>query len=414
MQPGAISIERNVISRRTAQAVPRLSIVMPCLNEAETLASCIRKAHHALFELALPYEILIADNGSLDGSQAIARKNGARVISVAEKGYGSALRGGISAAQAEWIIVGDADDSYDFGSIAPFVEKLEEGFDLVMGCRLPSGKGQIMKGAMPWKHRWIGNPVLTFLGRLFFKSPANDFHCGLRAFTKTGFARMNLSTTGMEFASEMVIKATFGKLRIAEVPVTLHKDGRSRPPHLRSWRDGWRHLRFMLQHCPLWLFMMPALVVLFAGSAFGLRLLAGPIRIGNVAFDTNTLLVCAMSVVVGVQLVFFALFARLFGAISGMLPASARFSRLMSFLKLERGLIVGLGLMLGGAGLLLSEVVVWKKTGYGALSYSQSLRQVIPAITLITTGVQFCFSSFLMSMLSLPKGIREKTGLTGL
>jgi glycosyltransferase involved in cell wall biosynthesis len=223
-----------------------LTILMPCLNEAETIAQCIAKAKVGLTRAGVPGEILIADNGSTDGSQAIAEKLGARVVTVKEKGYGNALRGGIAAAGGKWIIMGDADDSYDFSEADRFVKKFQEGYDVVMGCRLPSGGGTIMPGAMPWKNRWLGNPVLTSIGRLFFRCPARDFHCGLRGFTKVAYAAMELQTTGMEFASEMVIKATLKKFKITEVPITLHKDGRSRPPHLKPWRDGWRHLRFML------------------------------------------------------------------------------------------------------------------------------------------------------------------------
>ena len=374
---------------------------MPCLNEAETLATCIRKAHNALSELVLPYEIVIADNGSTDGSQEIARAAGARVVEITEKGYGCALRGGITAAQGDWIIVGDADDSYDFGSIAPFVEKLQEGFDLVMGCRLPSGNGKIMKGAMPWKHRWIGNPVLTFLGRLFFKSSARDFHCGLRAFSRSGFERMNLSTTGMEFASEMVIKAAFAKMRVAEVPITLHKDGRSRPPHLRSWRDGWRHLRFMLLHCPMWLFCVPGMTLLATGLIFGARLIAGPLVIGAIGFDTNTLLVCAMSVIMGVQSISFGIFARLFSAQRGLLPPSRRLNTFLGAVNLERGLLAGCALIISGLALLVLSLVQWKQTEFGEMSYPDSLRNVIPAITLIVVGGQLVFSSFFLSVLGL-------------
>ena len=391
--------EPQLISAR--KVFPKLSIVMPCLNETETLAGCIGKAHNALAELAIPGEVVIADNGSTDGSQEIARGAGARVIEVSERGYGCALRGGIAAARGQWIIIGDADDSYDFGSIAPFVQKLEAGYELVMGCRMPWANGRIMKGAMPWKHRWIGNPLLTFLGRLFFKSSANDFHCGLRAVSKEAFLRMNLSSTGMEFASEMVMKATFAKLRLAEIPITLHKDGRSRQPHLRSWRDGWRHLRFMLLHCPMWLFCVPATVLFIAGFAFGIRLLAGPLVIGNMGFDTNTLLVCAMAVIIGQQIATFGLFARKFASLEGILPHSERLEKILSRLTLEKGLIAGLLLILLGLGTLVVAFLFWRQADYGGISYPRSLRIVIPAVTLITTGVQLCFSSFLFQLLAI-------------
>jgi hypothetical protein len=384
------------------KALPKLSIVMPCLNEAETLATCIRKARNALDELAITGEVVIADNGSTDGSQEIARRSGARVVDVSERGYGYALRGGVSAALGEWIIIGDADDSYDFGSIAPFVQKLEAGYELVMGCRMPWAHGRIMKGAMPWKHRWIGNPLLTFLGRLFFKSSANDFHCGLRAVSKEAFLRMNLSSTGMEFASEMVMKATLTKMRVAEIPITLHKDGRSRQPHLRSWRDGWRHLRFMLLHCPMWLFFMPGLTLLAMGLGVGCRLLAGPLVIAGMGFDTNSLLVCSMAVIVGIQITTFAIFARVFASIHDLLPPSRRLEKAISHFNLEAGLAVGIVLALSGFGTLVFATLLWRHVGYGPMSYPQSLRLVIPAVTLLTVGVQILFSSFFLWLLTLP------------
>jgi glycosyltransferase involved in cell wall biosynthesis len=396
---GTAFAEPQLISAR--KVLPKLSIVMPCLNEAETLATCIGKARNALDELAIAGEVVIADNGSTDGSQEIARRSGARVVDVSERGYGYTLRGGVSAALGEWIIIGDADDSYDFGSIAPFVRQLGQGCELVMGCRLPRGNGRIMKGAMPWKHRWIGNPALTFLGRLFFKSPANDFHCGLRAITKNAFLKMNLTSSGMEFASEMVMKASLAKLRVAEVPITLHKDGRSRPPHLRSWQDGWRHLRFMLLHCPMWLFCVPAIVLFTAGLAVGIRLLFGPLVIGNIGFDTNTLLVCAMAIIIGQQIATFGLFARKFASLQRILPRSERLEKILSCIGLEKGLIVGILLILFGLAALVVAFLSWRQEGYGAMSYPQSLRIVIPAVTLITTGVQLCFSSFFFQLLAI-------------
>ena len=288
-----------------------LTILMPCLNEAETLAACIQKARQGLDRAGVRGEILVADNGSTDGSVAIAEKLGARVVHVREKGYGSALRGGIEAALGQWIVLGDADDSYDFSHMEGFLQKFREGYELVMGCRLPGGGGTIIPGAMPWKNRWIGNPALSFVGRLFFKCPARDFHCGLRGVTKAAYKKMELKTTGMEFASEMVIKATLRSLRIAEVPVTLHPDGRSRPPHLKPWRDGWRHLRFMLLFSPRWLFTWPGLALLVIGLALAVPLSIGPIRIGQVQFDTNTLLVAGMMTIVGFQVLFFGLFTKL-------------------------------------------------------------------------------------------------------
>src|SRR5471032_2130011 len=264
---------------------------MPCLNEAETLARCIEKAKVGIQRSGVRGEILIADNGSTDGSQAITEKLGVRLVPVKARGYGSALIGGVHAASGEWIIMGDADDSYDFSDITGFVKKFQAGDELVMGCRLPVGGGTISPGAMPWKNRWIGNPVLSFIGRLFFKCPAHDFHCGLRGFTKAAFWKMDLQTTGMEFASEMVIKSTFKQLKIAEVPITLHKDGRSRPPHLKPWRDGWRHLRFMLLFSPRWLFFAPGFLALGVGLFLFAPLSMGPVWLGNLKLNNGTLCV---------------------------------------------------------------------------------------------------------------------------
>jgi glycosyltransferase involved in cell wall biosynthesis len=401
----AFAVESRSIPAQ--EILPELSIVMPCLNEAETLGTCIRKAQSALAELTIAGELVVADNGSNDGSQEIARRAGARVVNVRERGYGNALRAGMSAALGRWIIIGDADDSYDFGSIAPFVRKLEEGYDLVMGCRMPQGHGHIMKGAMPWKHRWIGNPLLTFLGRLFFKSPANDFHCGLRALSREAFLKMNLSSSGMEFASEMVMKAAFAKLRVAEVAVTLHKDGRSRASHLRTWQDGWRHLRYMLLHYPMWLFCVPALVLFSVGIMFGVRLVIGPVHVGDVTFDTNTLLVCSMSILLGVQLGFFGIFARVFATLSGLLPPSRRLQIILSALNLERGLIAGCLIALAGLVVLVSAVLFWRHAHYGGISYPESLRRVIPGVTLVTLGIQTAFSSFFLGLLNLKTESQE-------
>ena len=379
-----------------------LSIIMPCLNEAKTIGHCIQKAKESIARLGVDGEIVVADNGSTDGSVEIAAKLGARVLQIEEKGYGNALRGGIEAAQGKWIIMGDADDSYDFGNIAPFVEKLQDGFDLVMGCRLPKGGGQIMAGAMPWKHRWIGNPALSGIGRLFFESCVTDFHCGMRALTREAYQQMRLRTTGMEFASEMVIKATVLGMQIAEIPITLHKDGRSRPPHLRSWRDGWRHLRFMLLYSPDWLFMVPGMLFLLVGFFFGIRLQLGPWQVGPFAFDTNTLLVCSMLQVVGLQIFFFGMFARVFATSEGLLPDNpGPLSKLFKYFNLERGIVLGLVILLLGLIKLIQAVLYWKAAHFGAISYPASLRQVIPAITLITMGVQIIFSSFFLEYFEL-------------
>jgi glycosyltransferase involved in cell wall biosynthesis len=316
---GAEEIKQQVI----AGAAPslELSIVMPCLNEAETLEICIRKAQRSLEELGIEGEIIIADNGSTDGSQEIARMLGARVVQVESKGYGNAVMGGVNAAGGRYVIMGDADDSYDFANLGPFVEKLRQDNDLVMGNRF---KGGIKAGAMPALHRYLGNPVLTAIGRLFFQSPCGDFHCGLRAFRVDSIKRLDLKTTGMEFASEMVVKATINKMRIAEVPTTLSPDGRSRPPHLRSWRDGWRHLRFLLLYSPRWLFLFPGAILMLTGLLVGAWLLPGPRAIGKITFDVHTLLYAALAVIIGFQAVSFAVCTKVFAISVGLMPVLDR------------------------------------------------------------------------------------------
>jgi len=355
-------------------------------------------------------EILVADNGSTDGSQAIAEKLGARVVTIEKKGYGNALRGGITAARGEWIIMGDADDSYDFGESDRFVKKFQEGYELVMGCRLPVGGGTIQPGAMPWKNRWIGNPVLSFIGRLFFKCPAHDFHSGLRGFTKSGFEKMDLKTTGMELASEMVIKATLKNLRMAEVPVTLRPDGRSRPPHLKPWRDGWRHLRFMLLYSPRWLFLMPGLLLLALGAGAMMVLAAVQLRLGGVALDVGTLLMAGMAAVIGFQLVAFAFFTKVFAIAEGLLPEDPKLSGIFRVFTLEKGIVAGIIVSLAGLAGLLHAVWLWRQTGYGNLDYAENLRRLIPAATLLILGIQTIFSSFFMSVLGLKTVSRKPPG----
>jgi glycosyltransferase involved in cell wall biosynthesis len=384
-----------------------LSIIMPCLNEGETLARCIETARLGIQRAGVHGEIIVADNGSTDGSPAIAEKSGARVVPVKEKGYGSALRGGVHAALGKWILMGDADDSYDFSEADRFVKKFQEGFELVMGCRLPSGGGTILPGAMPWKNRWLGNPVLSFIGRLFFNCPARDFHCGLRGFTRAAFEKMELKTTGMEFASEMVIKSTFKRLKIAEVPVTLRPDGRSRPPHLKPWRDGWRHLRFMLLFSPRWLFLAPGILLSALGVIFSAALSVNDIKIGSVAFDVGTLAVACMTVIIGFQLVAFAFFTKVFAIAEGLLPDDPKFSRLFKFFTLEKGIGFGLFVLLAGVVLLVRALWIWKLAHYGDLQPVENLRRLIPAVTLIVLGVQTVFSSFFMSALGLKTATRK-------
>jgi glycosyltransferase involved in cell wall biosynthesis len=389
-----------------------LTILMPCLNEAETIAQCIEKAKRGIERSGVSGEILIADNGSTDGSQAIAEKLGARVVPVQEKGYGNALRGGIAAARGKYILMGDADDSYDFSEADRFVKKFQEGYDLVMGCRLPVGGGTILPGAMPWKNRWLGNPVLSFTGRLFFKCPAHDFHAGLRAFSKDALEKMDLQTTGMEFASEMVIKATLKKFRIAEVPITLHKDGRSRPPHLKPWRDGWRHLRFMLIYSPRWLFLVPGVFLTALGSVFVTRLALGDFQVGGILFNVGTLAVAGMTVIVGFQLVAFAFFVKVFAIAEGLLPDDPRLTRAFTIFTLEKGILLGLAVLLAGLASLAHSVWIWHQLNYGLLpDMGENLRRLIPAVTLIVLGIQTIFSSFFMSVLGLKTKNRRPPGV---
>ena len=386
----------------------QLTILMPCLNEAETLARCIEKARRGIERAGVPGEILIADNGSTDGSQAIAEKLGARVVAVAEKGYGNALRGGIAAARGKYLLMGDADDSYDFSEADRFVKKFQEGYDLVMGCRLPIGGGTILPGAMPWKNRWIGNPVLSFIGRLFFKCPAHDFHAGLRAFTKEALEKMELQTTGMEFASEMVIKATLKKFRIAEVPITLHKDGRSRPPHLKPWRDGWRHLRFMLIYSPRWLFLVPGIVLSVLGLIFASVLAVTDIRLGEVHLNVGTLMMASMAVIVGFQLVAFAFFTKVFAIAEGLLPADPKLTGIFKTFTLERGLVLGVVVLVAGLAMFFRALWLWQQAHFGLLpSTEENLRRLIPTALLIVLGIQTIFSSFFMSVLGLKTVTRQ-------
>lgn len=378
-----------------------LTILMPCLNEAETLARCIGKAKKGLEASGVTGEILIADNGSTDGSIEIAESLGARVERVREKGYGNALRGGILAARGRWILMGDSDDSYDFSSIRGFVEKLEEGNELVMGCRLPSGGGTIIPGAMPWKNRWIGNPSLSTLGRLFFQTPIHDFHCGMRAFSAEGYRRMKLKTTGMEFASEMVVNSTLNGLKVAEVPITLHPDGRSRPPHLKPWRDGWRHLRFMLLYSPDWLFMLPGLSLLAAGMSLFLMLLVGPISIDRVTLSTGTLAVAGMMTLLGYQILAQGFYAKVFAVAEGLLPSQPRFNRLFKVWNLERGIVLGLALCAAGVSVIGWAVWHWARTNFGTLDPQENLGRLIIGTTLLVLGTQTVFSSFHLSLLGL-------------
>jgi glycosyltransferase involved in cell wall biosynthesis len=375
-----------------------LSIVMPCLNEAETLATCIRKAQHFMQNHQVAGEIIVADNGSMDGSQEVATRLGARLVHVQTKGYGSALMGGIAAARGKYVIMGDADDSYDFTALTPFLDKLREGYDLVMGNRFQGG---IQPGAMPPLHQYLGNPVLTGIGRLLFQSPTGDFHCGLRGFSKSAIMRLDLRTTGMEFASEMVVKATLYKMRVVQVPTTLSPDGRSRPPHLHSWRDGWRHLRFMLLYSPRWLFLYPGVLLMLVGFLICLWLLPGPRALGRVTFDVHTLLYAAMAIVIGFQAVIFAAFTKIFAVTEGLLPEDPRLNRVFDYLNLETGLLTGALLLLAGILGSVYAFSTWGARSFGELQPVQTLRTVVPALTALMLGCQTILSSLFLSILGL-------------
>ena len=382
---------------KDASAV-ELTILMPCLNEAETLAACIEKAMGFLARSGIAGEVLIADNGSSDGSQDIATRLGARVIHVPEKGYGAALIAGIAAARGRYVIMGDSDDSYDFSALEPFIAKLRQGFDLVMGNRF---KGGIAPGAMPPLHRYLGNPVLSTIGRIFFTSPIRDFHCGLRGFSRDAMMALELRAPGMEFASEMVVKATMRGLRIAEVPTTLSPDGRSRPPHLRSWRDGWRHLRFMLLFSPRWLLLYPGLVLLAATSVLFVRLIAGPLRLGGVSFDLNSLDIVGMGLLLGYQMVLLACFVRIFAYTRGFLPPNHILSRAFGFFTLEKGLIAGLLVVCAGLGLIGTTLYGWAMSGFGDLDPLANTRTVIAGRTLVSIGLQTLLFSLVFSYLGI-------------
>jgi len=385
-----------------------ITILMPCLNEAETLPRCIEKAKIGIQKSGVRGEILIADNGSADGSQAIAAQSGARLVAVPDKGYGSALIGGAREAAGKWILMGDADDSYDFSEADRFVKKFQEGYDLVMGCRLRSGGGTILPGAMPWKNRWIGNPALSFIGRLFFRCPAHDFHCGLRGFTRAAFETLDLQTTGMEFASEMVIKATLKKLKIAEVPVTLSKDGRSRPPHLKPWRDGWRHLRFMLLFSPRWLFLVPGISLFIFGLVLSAALSFKNFQIGGVTFNVGTLAVSCMMAIAGFELITFAFFTKVFAIAEGLLPDDPKLSLALKLFTLEKGILIGIAVLLAGVILLARSIWLWGQAHFGQLpSMEENLRRLLPAAALMVLGIQGIFSSFFMSTLGLKTKARK-------
>lgn len=378
-----------------------LTILMPCLNEAETLASCIRKAAAFLARSGVRGEILVADNGSTDGSQAIATALGARVAAIADRGYGAALRGGIGAARGRYVIMGDADDSYDFNDLEPFLAQLRAGYSLVMGNRFLGG---IQPGAMPPLHRYLGNPVLTRIGRLFFRSPCGDFHCGLRGFGRAAILGLDLQADGMEFASEMIVKATIHGLSITEVPTTLAPDGRSRPPHLRSWRDGWRHLRFMLLLSPRWLFLYPGLALFVTGLAAMAVLIPAPRTIVGITLDIHTLFYASLAVVVGAHSMLFWVFAQLYGMREGLVPPDPRFLAALRVMTLEVGLIAGASLLLVGLGLGFAALSAWGHVAFGVLSPETAMRLVIPSGTAILLAFHLGYGAFFLSVLELRAG----------
>lgn len=378
-----------------------VSFVMPCLDESETLEGCIEAANRCISDHGLRAEIVVADNGSTDGSQDIARRCGARVISIAERGYGAALMGGFDAARGRFLVMGDADQSYDFEEAFGMVERLRAGADLVMGSRF---EGRIEKGAMPWSHRWIGNPVLSLIGRILFRSKISDFHCGLRAIARQSYQQLGMRTTGMEFASELVVKATASKMRIEEVPITLHPDGRSRPPHLRSFRDGWRHLRFMLTLSPRYTLFLPGLFLMLVGGALLIRLNQGPLEVGSATLGIHSMQLASLLVIVGYQAVTTGIAARIFAVSEEIGPSSPWMHDAFKIFTLERGLLVGLLVSCIGLGFIGSAAHHWMQTGFGPLEPSVTMRPVSLGATFVALGIQTLLMSFLYSML----GIRRR------
>jgi glycosyltransferase involved in cell wall biosynthesis len=380
-----------------------LTIVMPCLNEEETLAQCIEKAHVGIQRSGVRGEILVADNGSEDNSVAIAEKLGVRVVHVKERGYGNALRGGIQAASGKWIVMGDADESYDFSETDRFIRKFHEGFELVIGCRLPNGGGKVMPGAMPFSHRWLGNPLFSQMARHMFSAPIHDVNCGLRGFTRELYDRLELQCEGMEFAPEMIIKASLHGARIVEIPIVLHLDGRrTSAPHLRTVRDGWRTLRFFLIFSPRWLFLVPGFIFVFLGLA-GYAVAFPRMQISGVTFDVHTLLFSSLAILMGYQSVLFAILAKTFAIREGLLPKDPRFDRFFNVIYLESGLAIGAAAFLSGLVLLGVAVLQWKSVHFGNLDYAVTMRWVIPGATLTALGFQTVLSSFFVSILGMKR-----------
>lgn len=376
-----------------------LSIVIPCLNEAETIAICINKAFDFLDRNNIDGEVIIADNGSTDGSLEIAQKTRARIVAIEKKGYGSALRGGINASTGKYIIMGDADDTYDFSALMPFLEKMRQGFEMVVGNRFLGG---IEDGAMPFLHKYLGNPVLTAIGRLFYKSSCRDFHCGLRGFSREAVLSLEASCPGMEFASELIVKAHLKGLKITEVPTTLSKGGRTRSPHLNTWRDGWRHLRFLLLYSPRWLFFYPGIIMMILGAVTGVPLVFSEISVGSVVFDIHTLFFSSIFFILGCQTLGLSAISRIYAAQSNVLPRSEKMLRFMNWFNLEKFLLTGGSVFSAGVFSCLYSVVSWQRfSNFGDFDPRIGFRILIPAFTLMIVGVQIMFTSFTVELLSM-------------
>ncbi|MDQ6886424.1 MAG: glycosyltransferase family 2 protein [Gemmatimonadota bacterium] len=391
----------SVLSPLVSNSELELSVVLPCLNEADTLATCVEKAKRAIASEGISGEVVVADNGSSDGSQTIATAHGARVVPVSAKGYGNALMGGIAASRGRWVIMGDADDSYDFLEIPKFVAKLREGYDLVQGCRLPAGGGRVLPGAMPWLHRWIGNPLLSFLARRWFHGATTDVYCGMRGFRRELVERLEQRCTGMEFATEMIIKASLAKVKMAEVPITLHPDGRrAHAPHLKTFRDGWRTLRLFLLFSPRWLFLLPGALLMAVGIA-GYAIALPSLRIEGVTFGAHTLLFSSLAMICGYQSILFGISAKTFAIGQGMLPLDERMARFYRTLDLERAIVLSLLVMAAGITLLVVSVNHWRTVHFGALDYARTMRVAIPGVTLTAIGFQTLLSSFFASVLGM-------------
>ena len=395
----------NLSQTREMSTSPELTILMPCLNEEETIGVCVAKAVDFLGRSGIDGEVLVADNGSVDNSIAIAKRAGARVVQVVEKGYGAALMGGIAAARGRYIIMGDADDSYDFSSLDPFVEKLRSGYSLVMGNRF---KGGILPGAMPALHRYLGNPVLSFIGRLFFNIPVGDFHCGLRGFSRAAVNKMDLATTGMEFASEMVVKSYLHRLTICEVPTTLKPDGRSRRPHLKTWRDGWRHLKFLLMYSPKWLFFYPGLLCVLFGLVLAAVLLPGQLWIGShLSLGLNSFLTGCLLAIVGTQLITFGAVARYYAVVNGILPRGINSERIIYWCKTDRLILFALFLLISGGALFCVTLIKWAEVDFGLLPNPLVPRLVASGLSVAIVGLQTAFAAFLFGMLDIPTARRN-------